>query len=59
VKVLGSSFRPMIFHTKADDNGISQVHLQIPEFSTGRAAILIKAILEGEEIELRQVITRR
>jgi hypothetical protein len=59
VKVLGSSFRPMIFHTKADDNGISQVHLQIPEFKTGRAAILIKAILEGEEIELRQVITRR
>jgi hypothetical protein len=59
VKVLGSSFRPMIFHTRADDNGISQVHLQIPEFSTGRAAILIKAAFEGEEIELRQVVTRR
>ncbi len=59
VKVLGSSFRPMIFHTRADDNGISQVHLQIPEFSTGRAAILIKAAFDGEEIELRQVVTRR
>jgi hypothetical protein len=59
VKVLGSSFRPLIFHTRADDNGISQIHLQIPEFKSGRAAILIKAIHEGEEIELRQVIIRR
>jgi hypothetical protein len=59
VKVLGSSFRPMIFHTRADDNGISQVHLQIPDFKSGRAAILIKAQHQGEEIELRQVITRR
>jgi hypothetical protein len=59
VKVLGSSFRPMIFHTRADDNGISQVHVQIPEFQSGRAAILIKSSYEGEDIELRQVIARR
>lgn len=59
VKVLGSSFKPLIFHTKADDNGISQVHLQIPDIKGGRAAILIKALYEGEEIELRQVIAQR
>jgi hypothetical protein len=59
VKILGSSFKPLIFHTKADDNGISQVHLQIPDIKSGRAAILIKALFEGEEIELRQVITQR
>jgi len=59
IKILGSSFKPLIFHTKADDNGISQVHLQIPDIKSGRAAILIKALYEGEEIELRQVITQR
>jgi hypothetical protein len=59
VKLLGSSFKPLIFHTKADDNGISQVHLEIPDIKGGRAAILIKALYEGEEIELRQVISQR
>jgi hypothetical protein len=59
VKVVGSSFKPQIFHTKADDNGISQVQVQIPEVKSGRAAILIKALYEGEEIELRQVIAQR
>ncbi len=59
VKILGSSFKPMIFHTKADDNGISQVHMQIPEIRSGRAALLIKALYEGEEAELRQVIGQR
>jgi hypothetical protein len=59
IKVLGTAFRPQIFHAMADDNGISQVHIQIPEFKSGRSAILIKAIHEGEEIELRHVIARR
>lgn len=59
IKILGSSFKPLIFHTKADDNGISQVHLEIPDIKGGRAAILIKALYEGEEIELRQVISQR
>jgi hypothetical protein len=59
IKVLGTAFRPQIFHAMADDNGISQVHIHVPEFKSGRAAILIKAIHDGEEIELRHVVTRR
>lgn len=57
VKILGSSFRPLIFHAKTDNNGVATVHLQVPHFKSGRAALLIKALSEGEEIDLRRVIT--
>ncbi len=57
VKVLGSSFRPMIFHARSDANGVATVHLQLPHFRSGRAAILIRAITGGEEIEMRRVIS--
>ena len=57
IKILGSSFRPLIFHAKTDDNGVATVHLQVPQFKSGRAALLIKAMSEGEEIDLRRVIT--
>lgn len=56
VKVIGTSFRPLIFHAKTDSNGIATVHLQLPNFQSGRAAVLIKAMSEGEETELRRVI---
>lgn len=56
VKVIGTSFRPLIFHAKTDSNGIAIVHLQLPHFTSGRAAILVRAMSEGEEIELRRVI---
>lgn len=57
IKVLGSSFRPVIFHAKSDANGLANVHLQLPQFSAGRAALLIRAMIEGEEIELRRIVT--
>jgi hypothetical protein len=56
VKVLGSAFRPLIFHAKTDSNGVAIVHLQLPQFKSGRAAILVKALSGGEEVELRRVI---
>ena len=56
VKVIGSSFRPLIFHAKTDSNGIAIVHLQLPHFKTGRAAVLVKATYDGEEAELRRII---
>jgi hypothetical protein len=59
VKVVGSSFKPLIFHTRADDNGIAQVHVQIPDIKSGRAALLIKSLYNGEEVELRHVIAQR
>ena len=57
VKVLGSSFRPVIFHAKSDNNGLAKVHLQLPHFTAGRAAMLLRAIHGGEEIELRRIVT--
>jgi hypothetical protein len=58
IKVLGSSFRPVIFHAKSDANGLARVHLQLPHFNAGRAALLIRAISSGEEVELRRVVTQ-
>ena len=57
VKVIGSSFRPVIFHARSDANGLANVHLQLPKFSAGRAALLVRAISDGEEIELRRIVT--
>jgi hypothetical protein len=56
VKLLGSSFRPLIFHSQTDKNGISTVGVQIPSFSSGRASILVRAINKGEEVEVRRPI---
>lgn len=57
IKVLGSSFRPVIFHAKTDNNGLANVHLQLPHFQAGRAALLVRAMANGEEIELRRIVT--
>jgi hypothetical protein len=56
VKILGSSFRPMIFHARTDANGIAKINLQFPSFSEGRAALLVRATSEGEEVEFRRTI---
>ena len=56
IKVLGTNFRPLIFHTKTDSNGVAVVSLQIPQFSRGRAAVLLKAMSNGEEVELRKIV---
>ncbi len=57
VKILGSSFRPLIFHAKTDAGGVATVHLQVPHFKSGRAALLIKAMSEGEETDLRRIVS--
>ena len=56
VKVLGSSFRPLIFHAQSDNNGVASVHLQLPHFREGRAALLVRAMNAGEQVELRRAI---
>jgi hypothetical protein len=56
VKVLGSSFRPLIFHARTNEQGVAVVHLQLPQFRSGRGAILVRAISDGEEAELRQIV---
>lgn len=57
VKILGSSFRPLIFHASTDANGLARVNIQLPNFNSGRAALLARAVSDGEEVELRRAIT--
>lgn len=57
IKVLGSAFRPVIFHARSDANGLAKVHLQLPQFSAGRAALLVRVIAGGEEVEIRRLVT--
>ena len=56
VKIIGSSFRPLVFHASTDGNGLATVNFQLPSFRTGRAAFLVRAMSNGEEIELRRPI---
>lgn len=56
VKVLGTAFRPMIYSMKTEKNGVATVSAQIPKFTSGRAAILIRALAGGSETELRRII---
>ncbi len=56
VKVLGTTFRPQMYSVKTQQDGIANVTAQIPEFSSGRAAILIRATAGENETELRRVI---
>jgi hypothetical protein len=56
VKVLGTTFRPLIYSMKTQPDGIATVSAQIPKFTSGRAAILIRALAGASETELRRVI---
>lgn len=58
VKVLGSSFRPLIFHARTGRKGTAVVSLQLPRFRSGRAALLVRAIVEDNEVELRRIINQ-
>lgn len=57
VKVIGSDFRPLIYHAKADNNGVATAFIKLPTFRSGRAAILIRAMVDGEETELRRAVS--
>lgn len=56
VKVLGTTFRPQLYAAKTHSDGVAAVATKIPAFTSGRAAILIRAVFEGHETELRRVI---
>ncbi|CAN5877702.1 hypothetical protein BH18ACI4_BH18ACI4_29350 [soil metagenome] len=56
VKVLGTAFRPLIYSMKTQRDGVAIVSAEIPKFTSGRAAILIRAQAGGSETELRRVI---
>ena len=52
IKVMGSSFKPLIFHSRSNPFGISSVDVDLPEFKEGRAAVVA-----GEfELERRRAL---
>lgn len=56
VKVLGSDFRPVIYHATTDTNGIATIDVKIPQFRSGRASMIARAISDGEEVEVRSAV---
>ena len=56
VKVLGTTFRPRIQSVKTERDGIAIVEFNIPRFTSGRAAVLVRAEANEEATELRRVI---
>jgi hypothetical protein len=56
IKVLGTTFRPLIYSLKTDREGVASVTTQIPQFTSGRAAVLVRAVAKDEAAELRRVI---
>jgi hypothetical protein len=56
IKVLGTTFRPLIYSLKTQKDGIATVSTQIPQFNSGRAAVLIKASSKDQAAEVRCII---
>jgi hypothetical protein len=56
VKILGTTFRPRISSVKTARDGVAVISATTPPFTSGRAAILIQAVVRGQTVELRRVI---
>jgi hypothetical protein len=56
VKILGTAFRPQIFSVKTERDGVAIVPTKMPSFTSGRAAVLIRAVVKGQPMEVRRVI---
>jgi hypothetical protein len=56
VKVLGTSFRPLILSTTTDALGLAVVRAMLPRFTSGRAAIIIRAVSGEDAAEMRRII---
>lgn len=56
VKILGTTFRPQIYSVKTERDGVAVVAATMPRFSSGRAAVLIRAVVKEQTLEVRRVI---
>jgi hypothetical protein len=56
VKVLGTSFRPIIVTTETDEHGVGVVRALLPRFNSGRAALIIRAVSGDHSAEMRRII---
>jgi hypothetical protein len=56
IKILGTTFRPLIYSLKTESDGVATVATEIPQFTSGRAAVLVRAVVKDQAAELRRVI---
>jgi len=56
IKILGTTFRPLIYSLKTESDGVASVATEIPQFSSGRAAVLVRAVVKDQAAELRRII---
>ncbi|MFN2453796.1 MAG: hypothetical protein ABR577_06205 [Pyrinomonadaceae bacterium] len=56
VKILGSTFRPLLLSAKTNAQGIAVVNVSLPHFSSGRAALLVRVTTNEAVAELRRII---
>ena len=56
VKILGTTFRPLIYSLKTESDGVATIATQIPQFTSGRAAVLVRAATKDQAAELRRII---
>jgi hypothetical protein len=56
VKILGTTFRPLIYSLKTEHDGVATVATEIPQFSSGRAAVLVRVVVKDQAAELRRII---
>jgi len=56
VKILGTTFRPLIYTLKTESDGVASLTTDIPQFTSGRAAVLVRAVAKDQAAELRRII---
>lgn len=56
IKILGTTFRPLIYTVKTEADGVATVETEIPQFTAGRAAVLVRTVVKEQAAELRRVI---
>ena len=56
VKVLGTTFRPLIYSLKTESDGVASISTEMPQFTSGRAAVLVRAVTKDQAAELRRII---
>lgn len=56
VKILGTAFRPKLYSVSTNREGVASIDAEIPKFSSGRAAVIIRVDAVGASCETRRVI---
>lgn len=56
VKILGSSFQPSSTYSTTNSYGHATISVTLPNFKSGRGALLIRAESDGDVAELRRII---